>query len=548
MSNLKDFKNKNTEFTGTKGIDLPSGTTPQRDTGYGSGTLRFNSTTNLMEYYTGTDWKSVDAPPTITGFTVDDVGGSSVTSGTLDNEKSADSGLVTIEVLGSLFDTTGAGVSFVATTGNGETINTQSITRDSANKLTVTVTASEFDVANSPYTIRVTNGSGLSANLEACLSADTDAPTFTNSADTNYDVADSVRSSGTIAAADLIEASGVVATSSAYAVTTGSLPSGFTLNTTSGDITWSSVSSVGSDTQTLFTITATSTEGGTATRQFGITVKSPFAQSITAAGAFTFNVPVGITSVQVLAIGGGGSGGTQVGGGGGAGGMVEHSTYPVSPGGTVAGNVGRGGLGHPTDSGYVGFQGQPGSPSGGNHASPGENTTFGNITANGGGAGGNHTGPSPQSGQSGGSGGGGGSSGGQQPGGPATQGPSGGGTGYGNAGGHGHNSWSGGGGGGAGGGGSNASSGNNAGPGGSGRSNSITGSSVTYAGGGSGGQPGGTRPSPGGPGGGGFGGTGPGENVGGQPGTDGKGGGGGGVRDASAGAGDGGRGIVIVKY
>src|SRR6056300_106848 len=228
MADLRDFTGKNPEFTGTTGAKLPSGTTGQRVDS--SATLRFNSTTNLMEYYTGTDWKAVDAPPVITGFTVDDVGGSAVTSGTVDNEKVADSGLITIEVLGSLFDITGAAVQFIATTGNTETINTQSITRNSANKLTVTVTASDFDVANSPYTIKVTNGSGLSANLEACITADTDVPTFTNAADTNFDVFDNARSSGTITAANLIGASGVKA-SAGYAVTTGSLPAGFTLNT-----------------------------------------------------------------------------------------------------------------------------------------------------------------------------------------------------------------------------------------------------------------------------------------------------------------------------
>src|SRR6056300_2035304 len=106
MADIRDITGKNPKLTGTRGVDLPTGTTGERDTTYGSGTLRFNSTTNLMEYYTGTDWKAVDAPPTITGFTVDDVGGSAVTSGTLDNEKVADSGLVTIEILGSLFDTT----------------------------------------------------------------------------------------------------------------------------------------------------------------------------------------------------------------------------------------------------------------------------------------------------------------------------------------------------------------------------------------------------------------------------------------------------------
>ena len=68
MSDLRDFTGKNRRFTGTQSIDLPTGTTGQRDTGHGSGALRFNSTTGLMEYYTGTDWKAVDSPPNITGF------------------------------------------------------------------------------------------------------------------------------------------------------------------------------------------------------------------------------------------------------------------------------------------------------------------------------------------------------------------------------------------------------------------------------------------------------------------------------------------------
>lgn len=542
MSDLRDFTGKNRRFTGTDAETMSSGTTAQRVNG--AGKLRFNTTTNLMEYYDGTDWKAIDAPPVISGFTVDDVGGSSVTSATVDNEKTADSGNFTIEVLGSLFDTTGAGVTFIATAGNGETINTESITRNSANKLTVTVDASSFDVAQSPYTIRVTNGSGLSANLEACLTADADAPTFTNSADTNFDIYDGARGSGTIAAASLIQASPLVGTSSNYAVQSGSLPGGCTLNTTSGDITWSSVSAVGSDTQSTFTIRVTGTEA-TADRQFKITVKAPNYQTYSSTGSFTFNVPTGISTVQVLAIAGGGSGGTQVGGGGGAAGMIEHSAYPVTPGGSVSGQVGRGGEGHPTSSGVNQYVGVGGSPSPGNFASPGEPTTFGNITANGGGAGGNHSGPQPQPGQPGGSGGGGGSSGGNNPGGSSTGNSAAGGSSHGNGGGHGHGGWSGGGGGGAGGGGSNSGSGSAAGPGGSGRSSSYSGSSVTYAGGGSGGQPSGTRPSPGSAGGGGFGGD---QSTGGQNGTNGKGGGGGGVRDASGGAGDGGSGVVILKY
>ena len=464
MADLRDFTGKNPQFTGTGGARLPSGTTGERVNS--SATLRFNSTTNLMEYYTGTDWKAVDAPPVISGFTLDDVGGSSVTSATLDNEKSADSGLVTIEVLGSLFDTTGAGVTFVATTGNGETINTQSITRNSANKLTVTVTASDFDVANSPYTIRVTNGSGLSANLEACISADQDAPTFTNAADTNYDVFDSSRSSGTIPAASLIQASPLIGTSSNYAVTTGSLPTGFTLNTTSGDITWSGVSAVGSDTQTVFTITATSPET-TATRQFSITVKAPVTTIYNSPGTFTQST----SSVNVLMVAGGGGAGDSNGtAGGGAGGLIFRPGLPITPGSPYTITVGAGG-------------------NGGNEGQKGQNTTGFGLTAVGGGRAGKEGGS--QQGQPGGSGGGGvrGGVGGsaQQPGQAGDSGN----YGFGNSGGanvsDGCPHYSGGGGGGAGGGGTNGGQFTTGGDGGAGRNYSISGTSVGYAGGGGGG-------------------------------------------------------------
>ena len=525
MADLRDFTGKNPKFTGTVGADLPTGTTAQR---VGSAArMRFNSTTNLMEYYDGTDWKAIDAPPTITGFTVDDVGGSAVSSSTVNNEKTADSGLFTIEILGSLFDTTGAGVTFIATAGNGETINTQSITRNSANKLTVTATASNFDVANSPYTIRVTNGSGLSANLEACITADTDAPTFTNAADTNVNISDSARGSGTIAAADLVGASGVVASSSAYAVTTGAVPSGFTLNTTSGDITWSSVSAVGSDTLTSFTITATSTES-TAARQFGITVKAPVVEVFNSPG--TFNQAT--TAVDVLLVAGGGGGADSNGtAGGGAGGLIYRPGMPITSGNPYSISIGGGG-------------------NGGNEGQKGVNTTGFGLTAVGGGRAGKEGGS--QQGEAGGSGGGGvrGGVGGsaQQPGQAGDSGN----YGFGNSGGanvsDGCPHYSGGGGGGAGGSGGQGTGGITGGIGGTGRNYSISGTTVGYAGGGGGG------PYNGGPGVGGQANTGASSYGGGHGGmtnngaTNRGGGAGGGPGNVGGPYPDGGSGIVIVKY
>ena len=529
MSDLRDFTGKNRVFKGTDSITTPSGTTGQRVNGIAK--LRFNTTTNLMEYYTGTDWKSIDSPPLITSFTVD--GGSDVTSANIDPTAG---GNATIQVKGSLFDTTGATVTFE---GTGETLSTASITRNSGNLLTVTVTRSGFDNSNEPYSIKVTNGSGLSATLADALNSD-QSPAFSNAADTNFDVFDSVRGSGTITAANLCGATDADGDTITYSVSSGSLPSGFTLNTSNGNITYSSVSAVGSDTQTTFTIQA-ATSTANSTRQFKITVKAPQATSFTSLGAQTFTPPAAITSVDVLVVAGGGVGGNQHGGGGGAGGLIYRPGFSVTGGSGVPLNIGAGGVGMPQSS-------SNGTTPNGN----GSNTTFSTLTAIGGGQGPSHNAsPGGLSGSAGGSGGGGNADpSGSPPGGPGTQ-PSqpgdSGSYGFGNPGGSGHPAapWVGGGGGGAGGAGENTPGGRG-GNGGSGKSYNISGSSVGYAGGGGAGG----HNAPGGASGGSGGGAGAGPHPAvGAAGTANRGGGSGG---SSSGGQDvtlpGGSGVVIVKF
>ena len=58
MADLRDFTGKNRKFTGTASVKLPEGTTAQRVDLQGA--LRFNTTTGLAEYYTGTLWKSIE--------------------------------------------------------------------------------------------------------------------------------------------------------------------------------------------------------------------------------------------------------------------------------------------------------------------------------------------------------------------------------------------------------------------------------------------------------------------------------------------------------
>ena len=531
MSELRDFKVKNRVFTGTDAETISSGTTAERVNG--SAKLRFNTTTNLMEYYTGTDWKSIDAPPTITAFTV--AGGADVTSATIDPTTGGD---VTIEVKGSLFDTTGAVVTFV---GTGETLSTATITRNSANLLTVTLPYSGFDGTNEPYTIKVTNGSGLSAELQSAISADR-AVVFTNAADTNADIFDSLRSSGTIAAADLCGATDADSDTITYSVSAGSLPSGCTLNTATGAITYSSVSAVGSDTVSTFTIQAATTDL-TITRQFTITVKAPQISTLTS-GSGSFSVPSGITSVDVLVVAGGGSGARGIPnnvsvGAGGAGGLIYRPGFTVTPGGSVPYSIGDSASGNP-----------------GGNGTTGSDTTFGTLTAKGGGGGGGWDG---NNGFAGGSGGGGSSA--QStpsvPGSPGTQPsqPGDSGTyGFGNPGGTSGPTWNngnpggpntrGGGGGGAGG---SGTPGNSNAAGGAGRVYSISGGPVGYAGGGGGGAGQGPGPAQHGGGDGGSPGQGTAPSA---TANRGGGGGGGGVigQTPDTVGGTGGSGVVIVSF
>ena len=357
MSDLNDFTQKNRKHTGASGIKVSADGLGSGDRVNEKGRLRFNDTSDLLEYYSGTDWKSIDSPPTITQFTLD--GGSDVTAANIDNTAG---GNATIEVKGSLFDTTGATVTFV---GSGETLATASITRNNANLLTVTVARAGFDNSNEPYAIKVTNASGLSAELADAILADR-APAFTLAADTTFVVNDANRGAysancgGTDPDSDTIT----------YSVTAGSLPAGASLNTSTGAVT--GANAVGSNTTSTFTISA-ATAAATATRQFNIQVLAPVTQNYTS--TTTLTVPTGSTFANVAAWvvggGGGGPGGTQGDcgfAGGGGGGFTKHgaltltaATYPIT--------VGAGGTGQNAE-------GQPGSG--------GTASSFSTLTANGG--------------------------------------------------------------------------------------------------------------------------------------------------------------------
>jgi hypothetical protein len=158
-----------------------------------------------------------------------------------------------------------------------------------------------------------------------------------------------------------------------YSLTSGTLPSGLSLNSANGQISGSTTSSTGTST---FTISATDSENQSTSRSFSI------------------NVVTGPVTVEYFMVAGGGAGGAAMnsaGGGGGAGGFVAANNFAATRGTTYTITIGAGGAGTSYATGA--------SPSG-------SNTVFSTITAYGGGGGGNGVNGGGNKGANGGSGGG----------------------------------------------------------------------------------------------------------------------------------------------
>ena len=91
-----------------------------------------------------------------------------------------------------------------------------------------------------------------------------------------------------------------------------------------------------------------------------------------------------LRSVEVLVVAGGGGGGMDMGGGGGGGGVIYSSALSITPGSAITATVGNGGVGAPAG----GTNGQSASHQFNISAAQGGNSIFGALTAIGGGYGG----------------------------------------------------------------------------------------------------------------------------------------------------------------
>ena len=369
------------------------GTTENRPVSPTIGDLYFDTTLAALISYTSLGWVKVSQDP------APQIASISPTTAVLGN---------TVTITGSGFKS-GLSVQFIGT--NAVSYNSPVATF--VNGTTATATAPALPVAYEPYDVKVTNTDNQFAVLDNCLDSG-GTPVWNTASGSIGSITELSVFSLSVSATDP-DGTSIIYSSS-------NLPGWMSINSSTGELT-GTAPDISSDTTYSFDITA-SDGANSSSRSFSVTVTLPsivtggslFSDStyqyrVFTSGSSSLAVSQKALTADILVIAGGGGGGTAAGGGGGAGGVGYTPSASLATG-SYSVTVGSGGAGALTDGG-----------SGAN----GGNSVFNTITAYGGG-GGNHGG----AGAAGGSGGGCGYSNG--PGGSATQG-TGAASHYGNAGG-----------------------------------------------------------------------------------------------------------------
>ena len=238
---------ENISDSGTAGTKVASGTTGQR--GSTAGQIRFNTTTGLAEYYTGTEFKVIDSPPTVTVVSP------------LEVDSSA-GGNVTFTITGTNFQS-GAVAKFIGNDATELTASTTTITNSTT--ISAVIAKSSFVGAKEPYDVKIINTSGLSGTLDNQINVDVSPAWSTVSGQIGgvIEEGDSVSTSVTATDAD--------SDTIAYSINSGTLPTGLSLNSSTGAIT-GTAPAVSGDTTSSFTLRATANTK-TADRAFNIVVK-----------------------------------------------------------------------------------------------------------------------------------------------------------------------------------------------------------------------------------------------------------------------------------
>ena len=228
---------------GTAGTKVASGTTAQR--GSTTGQWRFNSTTGFFEGRGASEFNSLEPSPTVSS-----VNDTEVDSGAGGNQ--------TIIITGTNF-ATGAVASFV---GSSASFNASTTTIDSATQITAVAPKSSFLNAQEPYKVKVTSSSGLSGTSATGLINVDNVPSWQTASGSLGTVDEGANANFSVSATD------PDGDTVAYAVQSGSIPAGTSLNTSTGAIT-GTASAVSSDTTSTFTLRATA-NSKTTDREFSI--------------------------------------------------------------------------------------------------------------------------------------------------------------------------------------------------------------------------------------------------------------------------------------
>jgi len=149
-------------------------------------------------------------------------------------------------------------VEIISTSGKVYFPNT--VTRDSATQITINATIPD----DGTYFIRVENPDGLAVRSSTALLTVSDAPTWSTSAGSLGSVAQGGSFSTTLSASS--------DSAVTYSKTSGTFPTGITLDANTGVLSGTESGSDTSETTYNFTITATDAESQTADRAFSITV------------------------------------------------------------------------------------------------------------------------------------------------------------------------------------------------------------------------------------------------------------------------------------
>ena len=220
-------------------------------------------------------------------------------------------------------------------TNNGTEYTAATVTFANVSQIIAT-TPQDFTVAQEPLDVKLIQASGTTTLVDCIDCGGT--PTWTTAAGNIKTIYDSLRNTTLQVTATDPDSNATIS----YSVVSGALPTGMTLNSSTGAIT-GTASAVVSDTTYNFTIRATDNASNTSDRAFSCLVKAPVTQIFSYTGSDqTWTAPAGLTSATVYVWGAGGSSGNGSNAPGGSGGYAE-GIWSVTAGNTYTIVVGQGG-------------------------------------------------------------------------------------------------------------------------------------------------------------------------------------------------------------